>query len=129
MSDLESVSVSSETLQVPSGAVCTLYEQLKQMIGSGKVTSGNVVTVVVNLMQLVDKYPDLSGHQKKGVILHVLNVVIDEQVDDDEQAGQLKLLVQMTLPTVIDTIVSVDKKELQIKVTKGLKKFCSCFSC
>ena len=77
-------------------------------------------------MQLVESYPNLNGRQKKHVILEAINMLIDDQHDNVEDAAQLKSLVQITLPTVIDTIVSVDRKELQVKI----KKYCGIlFSC
>jgi hypothetical protein len=40
---------------------------------------------------------------------------------------ELKLLVQLTLPTVIDTFVSIDRKKVKIKLQKGCIKLLACF--
>ena len=106
---------------VAQTAVKTLYEEVKNLLADSKLSPSNVVTIVVSLMQLIEKYSELSGLQKKQVVLEALNMLIDDSNDNVEDAAQLKLLVQVTLPTVIDTIVSVDRKQLQIKLKKVYK--------
>ena len=115
--------VDTQTSTVPltpaaQTAVKTLYEQVKNILGGGKLSPSNVVTILVSLMQLIEKYPNLNGLQKKQVVLDAINMLIDDNNDNVEDADQLKLVVQVTLPTVIDTIMSVDSRQLQIKLKK-----------
>ena len=105
-----------------------LYEDLKEILAGTKLNSSNIVAILVNLMQLVENYPKLRGQQKKQVILYAINMLIDDQNDNVEDTATLKLLVQSTLPSVIDTIISIDKKQLQIKV-KQLSKFIFSLCC
>ena len=97
-------------------AVENLYEDLKTILAGTKLNSSNIVAILVNLMQLVEKYPQLHGQQKKQVILYSINMLIDDQNDNVEDTATLKLLVQSTLPSIIDTLVSIDKKQIQIKI-------------
>lgn len=102
-----------------------LYEKLKQILAGGKLNASNLTVILVNLMQIVETYPKLTGSQKKEVILASINMLIDDQNDNVEDAETLKVLIKMTLPNLIDTLVSIDTKQLSIK----LKKISSyCFS-
>ncbi len=98
-----------------------LYEELNKILAGAKLNTSNLTVILVNLMQIVETYPKLTGYQKKEVILAAINMLIDDQNDNVEDAETLKLLVKMTLPNLIDTLVSIDKKQLNIK----LKKFSS----
>ena len=87
-------------------------------------------------MRFIDTFPNLKGYQKKLVILEAMNIMIDDQyVRDDadiEHGENLKTLVSMTLPGVIDAFVEIDKKKIQIKIKKSVKhliKYCCSFSC
>lgn len=100
-----------------------LYNTLSK--GDSPVTKENITTIVINLMQLVEKYPDLTGEQKKKLVIHVVKKFIKDKTDNEEEEVLLTF-VDIFLPTLIDTLVSVDKKEIVIKLKKT---FSSCFPC
>ena len=95
-----------------------LYEELKQILAGAKLNASNLTVILVNLMQILETYPKLTGPQKKEVILAAINMLIDDQNDNVEDAETLKLLVKMTLPNLIDTLVSIDKKQINIKLKR-----------
>jgi len=95
-----------------------LYEELKKIVGNGKLTRSNIVVVLLSLMQTVEKYDKMDGPQKKAAVLNVIKHFIDDRIDGKQEAMEMKLLVDLTLPGVIDSFVSLDKKEVQIKVKK-----------
>ena len=113
------------SLPVPSDFVDNLYESLSIIIGSEKITTVNIALVATNLMQIVEKYPKISGSQKKALVIHVLKKFVIDQVDGEAETA-LILFIDTFLPSIIDVIVSVDKKEVYVKIKKGFK---SCFSC
>lgn len=122
----EKVTLKNVELQLPAyDLVDKLYSSLSRIIGDKKVTTTNVVLITTNLMQIVEKYPDLHGEQKKTLVVHVLKRFVKDHLDGDGKSAIL-LFIHMFLPSVIDTIVSVDKKEIAVKMKKGLK---ACFSC
>jgi hypothetical protein len=108
-----------------SDTIDKLYESLSHIIGDKKVTTINIVLIATNLMQIVEEYPNLHGTEKKSLVIHVLKRFIVDHLDDKKEHSLL-LFIDMFLPSVIDTIISVDKKEVAIKFKKGLK---ACFSC
>jgi hypothetical protein len=120
------VVVSSTTT---SSIVEELYEEIKRLLHGGKLTTSNVVVVVINLMRLVEKYSELKGHQKKQVILEAVKMLINDSNDNVEDNEQLIMLVNMTLPSVIDVIISIDRKKIKIKIKKAWKFMLSCCGC
>jgi hypothetical protein len=127
MSD-KKIKLGEEIVTLPTNATLKLYAELKNIIGKGQITPSNIITMVLNLMQVVEQYENLKGKQKKAAIIDVLNQVIDEQVHTEQYALELKSLVHLILPTVIDAMISIDKKEVEIKVKNGCKKLISCLS-
>lgn len=125
MSD-KKIKLGEEIVTLPTNATLKLYAELKNIIGKGEITSSNIITLVLNLMQVVEQYENLKGKQKKAAIIDVLNQLIDEKVLMEQETLKLKSLVHLTLPTVIDAMISIDKKEVEIKVKNGCKKLISC---
>lgn len=111
---------------IPLTGTGRFYEEVKKIIGNQKLNRSNIVVILLSLMQSVENYKNLSGIQKKTLILDTLNNVINDIVDDEQEAMELKLLVQLTLPSVIDTFISIDKKKIVIKIKKGCKSIFSC---
>lgn len=124
MTDLDEV----KSVEEESPLVNKLYQQISTVIGDKKVTSSSIVNILLSAMQIVEKCKKISGEEKKSLVLKILKMVIDDTVDDQIEASNLKLLVDTTLPVVIDTLVSVDKKELHIKIQKCFKKLFSCYT-
>ena len=110
-------------LIVGSKYVDSLYDSLSKI--STTLTKENITIIVINLMQLAEKYPELTGVQKKQLVIHVVKKFIKDKTDN-EQEEVLLTFVDIFLPTIIDTLVSVDKKEIVIKLKKT---FSSCFPC
>lgn len=102
-----------------------LQGSLNNLVGKDKLTPSNVITVSTNLMQIVEKYPKQSGSHKKDLVIHALKLFVTQHLEGDEETALLSF-IDMFLPSIIDMIVSIDKKEVAIKIKKGLK---SCFSC
>ena len=111
---------------IPLTGTERLYEEVKKIIGNKKLNRSNIVVILLSLMQSVENYKNLTGVQKKTLILDTLNNVINDIIDDEQEAMELKLLVQLTLPSVIDTFISIDKKKIAIKIKKGCKSIFSC---
>jgi len=118
------MSYETNTLILPLKLVNNLFTSLACIIKDNKITTLNIVLISTKLMQIVENYPKISGIQKKALVTHILKKFVTDQLDVDNET--LLMFIDMFLPTVIDAIVMVDKKELAIKIHKGLK---SCFSC
>lgn len=102
-----------------------LYESICMILVDKKVTTINIVMIATNLMQIVEKYPKISGIQKKSLVIQVLKKFVIDQSDGDTE-NALLLFIDTFLPSVIDTIISVDVKDIVINIKKGVKSFFIC---
>ena len=113
------------TMNFPINATNKTYQKLENMMENKTFDSTTIVSIIIELMQFVENYKDLSGKEKKDLVLYVLDLFIIDNMTEEE-ANKIKLFIQATLPSLIDTIVSIDKKELQIKASRSFKKILSC---
>ena len=93
-----------------------LYNDFKEIIGDGNIDASNIMSICVNLMQIVDTVPNLRGRDKKNLVLSVFKRYSDEI--------PLPKMVLDMIPTVIDMVISLDRGEVVVKVVKGLFKCC-----
>ena len=100
---------------------------MESIIGKRAVNAGNIISLVTLLMKTADKYTDIKGIQKKELVLAVTRKVVEETVPEEDRANVL-YIVDGALPTIIDTIVAIDKGQLAIKIKKGFKAWCGCCS-
>lgn len=108
--------------QFPLKLIEKLYTRLVLEMNY-ELSPSNITIYLINLMQLVESITLMKGHDKKRLVIQVMEYLIMEQVrDDNEYKEQLSLLVKLTIPELIDTIVSIDRKELKIKIKKGAKQ-------
>lgn len=92
-------------------------QKLYDSLSNNSMSAENIITTTVTLMQISEQFKTLTGPMKKQLVLDV----IKDSIKDNEE---LVYLVDMILPSLIDTIISVDKKELRIKVKKCFFKLC-----
>jgi len=94
--------------------VDTVYTSLVNTL-EGEITPLNLAMITLNLMQMVEHYKDLTGSDKKALVVEVL----ERWRKEHNESLNLDIL-----PSVIDTFVSLDKGELQVKVNIS-----SCLEC
>lgn len=109
-----------------------LYIELKKILRSEKdgeiatITPENIITIALNLMQVVETYRELKGVEKKQLIINTLKKFIDDEMKGKDPEYRLLILsiVNTTLPIAIDAFISIDTKQIQIKITGYLKTCC-----
>lgn len=92
-----------------------LYENFKELVTDDFVMQ-NVIGLVTDIMKVVDKYDGIKGSEKKEVVLLLIDKIIE-----DLPNGTAKDVLNTTkpmLPSVIDTIISVDRRKITIKARK-----------
>lgn len=108
-----------------------LYSYMK-IVHTAKITPTNVVVIATELMQIVEKYKELTGPQKKMLVINVIKRVVNNQVDTQEIRTTLNTIIDFTLPIVIDNLVSAMNGEIKFnkeKVQSFFKKYlCCCIS-
>ena len=106
-----------------------MVEYIKNTLGDEKITATNIVIISTNLMHIVEQYKDLTGSQKKMLILDTIKKVINQNVNDPQERISLMLIVDMTLPPMLDTLVTAINGGLKFekdKVISGFKKLFCC---
>ena len=103
-----------------------LYAHIK-VIYVEKLTPSQLILVMSELIQFVEKYKTFTGQQKKSMVINVIKKMINEQTEKytEEERVALMLVVNTTLPTMIDT--TIDAINGLLKFTKDKTKN-TCFS-
>lgn len=102
------------TDQVPVKPMIDIYyemllNEISTIVGQGEVTSLNVLAITISLMQVSEGFDELTGSQKKDLLLRALRKVVEEGSTDNS-------LLDL-LPSFIDMAVNLDKGEVTIKLT------------
>ena len=101
-----------------------LYNYSKAVINTKSISSITLITLTNKLIQIVEKYKELTGNQKKMLVLDTLTKIINENITDDLEKQELLTLITILLPKIIDTVVSAINGHM--KFNKDIKP--SCFS-
>ena len=130
MSDLEKVALTLtknpiNTTLLPAETIDKLYTNLSYILKGNKLSTLNVVLISIDLMQIVETYPGLSGYKKKQLIKHVLVKFTNDTLAGDDRIGVL-LFINTFLDDVIESIIAIDKKQIIIELKKKTKGFFSC---
>ena len=110
-------------------AMTALSQETKKLLSGHKPTVASILPTVVNLMQAAESINSIHGTQKKQMIVDALGNYISDEIKDDlpeSDYRDLMMYVNFVLPELIDTLISIDKKEIIIKASKIVK---SCFPC
>ena len=89
--------------------VDNVVQNIELIVGEGKVTTVNIMSMCISAMQCVERIPSLSGADKKALVIRALTKVLQDK------GGDLALLA--LIPDCIDTMVSVEKGKITITIT------------
>jgi len=103
-----------------------LHEVLDTLLSEEPLNSDNILDIVLGLMIAIETFENVHGEQKKTIIIEVFNSYIAEKED---VSVELKELIKYILPKIIDTFVSIDKRQIKIKASKCLKITKKYFCC
>jgi len=109
-----------------------LYDYSKSILDTKKITTTNIIMIMNNLIQIVEQYKELTGNQKKMLVLDTLKKIINENITDENEKQQLILFINITLPMVLDSIILAingDMKFAKEKITGCFSKLFSCCKC
>jgi len=81
----------------------------------------NLMALVPRLIMHVENYKNLSGPQKKGLVIKMLHHIVDitDCPGDDEV---LDPIVKRLIPPMIDTLIDVNKGKLKLKKKPSIMK-------
>lgn len=123
----------SQSNSSPTNTLLVKLEEMvfyiKSILGNEKITATNIVIIATSLMNVVEQYKDLTGSQKKMLIIDTIKRVINENTNDVEERMALMVIVDFTLPPLIDTLISAINGNLKFekkKIVSTLKKIFCC---
>jgi len=100
--------------------VALLERELNVIVGDQEVTSINILIFTLSFMQVVERYKNLKGSQKKLIVTRVFQKYLQEH------GGDMSLMV--LLPSFIDTSIQLDKGEVTIRMNADQALSC-CLGC
>ena len=91
------------------------YDAVKIQINVKKFKTTDLVKFAVLAMQVAEKYPKLTGDEKKDLVIRLATRLVAElpKLSDEEKAA-LNLAIELTLPAAIDHIVYASKGQLSL---------------
>jgi hypothetical protein len=99
-----------------------LYEFIDSLGKNQQLSCKTISIFVLKLMQVVEKSKHLSGVEKKDCIIVVLDHYIDKNMENLENANELKMFVNLVVPNMIDVYIGLDKNKIKINMMKKVKK-------
>ncbi len=109
-------------------AIDQLYGVMKTLAKDG-VTPRNITSIVLSLMQNIQKVTNMKGADKKDAVVYVVQKYIEVEVQDPDLNRDLKIFADLTLPPLIDEFIALNNRETRIKIKNCLKellKKCGC---
>ena len=91
------------------------YDQIAAIIGNKKVTASNIIYLAGSAMQIVENAKEMTGPEKKELVLNILKEVVRKQrsiVEDEKQI--LYMMIDQLVPGAVDLVVAGANGELGI---------------
>jgi hypothetical protein len=98
--------------------------ELYNSIYSKQIDSSNIVSYVVLLMKIINSHKNIENIDKKKFVIFVLNKFVEFNITDENEAYIVKTFINNILPNMIDTMISIDNKEIIIKTENYVLTLC-----
>ena len=80
--------------------------------------------LIPKLIIIAEKYKTLRGVEKKELVIELLKNIVSKY-DNVNENSILEPIILQLVPSMIDTLISVDKKQIKLKKTPLI----NCFKC
>lgn len=128
--NLELSDICQNEINETTKLIMSLVSKLKASFDQYSLDENNMIDYVVRIMTLVEQQKNLSGFEKKAVVIEVLTRLVDDTNKlPSESKAALKSIIKIVVPGVIETIVAATKGLIAVnkKVEESVKKCCFCF--
>lgn len=115
-------------VEIYNNNIKALSNAIKNGIDDKNINIPIWINVISILMSSVEKYKNLSGPLKKKVVLEICFITIDQSKLNIKLKNYIKILLNNTLPKLIDSMVTLSK-QINIgsnKFSTFIKKIFSC---
>jgi len=108
-----------------------LYNTIQSLLASSnkKLEVSNITEITIELMQLVESYDELSGADRKELVMDVFRQLIRDNVSQPELQNIMTEIANFMMPSVIDAIIAFDKGDLKINIPRAISKCGGFFKC
>jgi len=111
-----------EEVDVAEKAIQTLLEKIESILEDSDLTPMNISSIVLSLVVAVEEFKDLSGKDKKKVVLDSIEKYILSNIPETNEIRSILLdILRDLLPEMIEIIIGVDKGQYRIKAKKTCK--------
>lgn len=104
----------------------TLFQKVKTLFNDKELNRTNLFKFLELAMEAVELNKDLSGAQKKALVIETIKLAINEMIPDSEEFQIVEHYVNYFIDQTIDEIIEINGGKLKINPKKS--KFYSCFS-
>lgn len=118
------VNIISQDNKIYIKALSKFNSKFKNIENNSDIKAKDIISFIICLMQIVEKYK-INGASKKDIVIRIINDILENNKNSIENVEFIQSFVKNILPSFIDTIISLDKKEIIIKLENTLTK-CGC---
>ena len=115
--------IKQTSLTLPNELSYEISKFFNELSQKNDITFENVIFIVTNLMNIVGKYKNIKGSQKKELVISLLNEYVNKSDIEKNLKDSINFLIKTSIPFTIDVLVDVSKGKYKFK--KGSK----CLSC
>jgi len=99
-----------------------LFTQLK--VKHAYIDNSNIFEILFDGMKMIERYKNVDGTTKQIYVIDCIRKFVQEMTNDKERET-LMFIVDYVLPHIVDVVIAIANKEIDIKELK--RKFCKCF--
>lgn len=104
------------------------YDAIREQIDLKTFKAADLLKFATLAMRLAEKYPQLSGPDKKDLVIRLAKRLVSEIPDlAADDLSVLESAIELVLPSAIDYIIAASKGQLDLNVVK--QQFSGCFPC
>jgi len=96
--------VSGKKIKITQQMIEAAYQKLRTVIQGKKMDAESVAIIAAYALQIANEMLSTSKTYKIELALAIIRKLIDDEVDDPDQRVMLHMLVESTVPSLINTI-------------------------
>ena len=102
--------------------ISNLENNLKMIIHNRDgITLSNLVYIISDIMVVISKYKQLSGPEKKSIILLIITKAIENNITDESLKLILLVMMETAMLEMIDLLISINKGDINFNYNKFKK--------
>ena len=110
--------------KIQSKIYLNLKQKFKKTLAKDvEITPKDIINFLIYLMQYVEKY-NTKGANKKEIVINIIKDIISNYKNNIKNVEHMENFVNTVLPSLIDIIISLDRKQIFIKLENAFESKC-----